>query len=338
MCRFPMWASKKWDPINKKYKVTFLMSVNQNDNIESIKKTCLLRNEELIQLPCGRCIDCRLARSKDWANRCMLETKEHKDNYFITLTYDDEHLPKGNGIDTETGELYETETLKPKDMQDFMKRLRSHYLRKYKVENIRFYGCGEYGEKYGRPHYHLIVFGLPIFDLKPDHKSKKGNMNYTSKEIQELWGKGLIAIGTVTWDSCAYTARYIIKKQVGEYADELYKVIGKEKEFVRMSRRPGIAKNFYEQNKNKIYNTDEIFISTNKGVQKIKPARYYDKLFDIDNHAEMEKIKKARQELAEMRQKLKYLNTDMDPEEAYKNELETKDLKYKSLRRNYEKA
>lgn len=333
-----MWASKKLDPTTGKAKIKFITAVNKNDDINALKLACLSNKEILIKLPCGKCIDCRLQNSRTWANRCMLETKEHKQNYFITLTYNPENLPTGMAIDTNTGETYEVGTLHSKDLQDFFKRLRIHYKRKHSIENIRFYACGEYGDLYERPHYHAIIFGLPIFDLKQDQKSKRGNLNYRSEEIEKIWGKGRVAIGNVTWESCAYTARYILKKQTGKSKNEYYKILGREPEFVRMSRNPGIGKKYFDKNFEKIYKTDEIYISTSKGVQRIKPSRYYDKLFDIKDPDEFKIIKEKRKSVSELKERMKYINTDMDKQEAWQNEIEGRDLARKSLKRNFEKG
>lgn len=335
-CMHPMWAMKRYNPIEGKWEVKFISKKEDEDDRNKLLLLAINHGARLLELPCGQCIECRLAKSREWANRCMLEAKEHKHNYFITLTYDNEHLPLGKAINIETGETYDVPTLRPKDLQDFMKRLRITWKRKHGVENIRFYECGEYGETYGRPHYHAIIFGLQIYDLKPDHKSKKGNMNFRSEEIEKIWGKGRVAVGTVTWDSCAYTARYVMKKQTGKGSKEYYKVLGVEPEYVRMSRRPGIARNYFDANKEKIYDTDEIYINTNKGVQRAKPSKYYDKLYDIEDHENLEKIKEARKIKAIMTQEQIWNSTDMSKREIRENKQEGKSIAQKSLKRNYE--
>jgi hypothetical protein len=331
-----MWAIKRYNTLTGKNEVKFLRHKTDDDDKSTLITLAISHGGRLIQLPCGQCTECRLARSREWATRCMLESKEHKQNYFITLTYDEEHLPKGQAIETTTGEIYEVGTLNDKDMQEFWKRLRITWKRKYNIENIRYYYCGEYGETYGRPHYHAICFGLPIYDLKTDHKSKKGNMNYISKEIEKIWGKGRVAIGTVTWDSCAYTARYIMKKQTGKGNEEYYKILGVKPEFVRMSRRPGIGKNYYENNKDSIYDIDGIYISTKKGVQKIKPSKYYDKLYDIDNHERLENIKEARKATAELTEQQITRSTDMTAREIRETKEQSKKIAQRTLKRNYE--
>ena len=117
---------------------------------------------DFIEIPCGKCIGCRLDYSRDWANRMMLEASYHEQNYFITLTYDDLHVPKSYYPCPETGEALPSLTLSKRDVQLFLKRLR-----KLTGQQFRYYLCGEYGSTTHRPHYHLIVFGLVLDDLQP---------------------------------------------------------------------------------------------------------------------------------------------------------------------------
>ena len=105
-----------------------------------------------VEVPCGKCLECRIQYARAWADRCVLEAKQYKYNYFVTLTYDDEFLPNRN-------------SLEPKDLQLFIKRLRKHYAKKYPDLKIRFLASGEYGDKSWRPHYHIILFNCPIDDL-----------------------------------------------------------------------------------------------------------------------------------------------------------------------------
>lgn len=114
---------------------------------------------EFVEIPCGQCIECRLQRSRRWADRCMLELGYHESSYFLTLTYDNDHIPKNPLIDYDTGEIYaENATLVKKDLQDFMKRLRRAYEYKGYDNKLRFFACGEYGSQTLRPHFHIIVF------------------------------------------------------------------------------------------------------------------------------------------------------------------------------------
>lgn len=340
MCRNPMFA-EQWLDHNLPRQPKFIRSAKYYTVAmkKQLEKVVAKHGKKLLTINCGQCIDCKLQKAREWATRCMLEAKEHKDNYFLTLTYDNEHLPITPKIDMETGEIIPNEwvaTLYPKDLEKFWKRLRDHWKRKHGVEvGIRYYECGEYGEKKDRPHYHAIVFGLPINDLKPDHKSKRGNMNFISEEIQKIWGKGIVAVGDVTWESCAYTARYITKKQTGK-GSYIYELEQKVPEFCNMSRRPAIGKAYFEKNWQSIYENDELYIKTKKGVKGVKPSRYYDKLFDVIDHEKMDIIKGRRVNIAEIKQKQLEQSTDKSWEEFVNDRDEGNDLKYKTLKRHFE--
>lgn len=174
--------------------------------------------------PCGQCIACRLNKVRDWTIRLMHESRFHQDSVFITLTYDPEHLPVDGCVHKE-------------DIQLFMKRLRYYH------PNVRFFACGEYGERYSRPHYHLIIFGLsikdPLFKGKVYDKKSKG---YYLKS--KLWMNGNMYLGDVTYSSCRYVASYVNKKQFGKKGKEFYQTNSLTPEFTLMSRRPGIGTEF----------------------------------------------------------------------------------------------
>mgnify|MGYP000188139432 FL=1 len=185
-----------------------------------------------VTLPCGQCIGCRLERSRQWAIRCVHEASLHNENSFITLTYANEHLPAWNSLD---------KTTFPK----FMKRLR----KSLQDKRVRYFHCGEYGDHTGRPHYHALLFGHDFPD-KTHWAIRNGNPTWRSQELERLWPFGHSEIGTVTFESAAYCARYITKKVTGHAAREHYEMVDKhtgelgrrEPEYTTMSRRPGIGK------------------------------------------------------------------------------------------------
>lgn len=317
------------------------------------------------QIPCGQCSACRLEYSRQWAIRCVLEASYHKYNWFITLTYDDFHLPKGRLLDLETGELEQNEkgelraVLLEKDMQDFLKRLRMSATRKGlrddDLEDIRYFYAGEYGDSYQRPHYHMLTFGLDIPDLQIDF-IKDGYRYFKSAWLSKLWGKGIVCVGEFNFDTAAYTARYVMKKQKGQGAKEMREKkrtvimpdnlsLTLEKsalrlelkefrdEFCRMSRRPGIGKRYFEEHKDKIYESDSLYIKTCKGLMEVKPPSYYDNLFDIDNHSRLEEIKENRRQVAKARNALKMAQTSLS-EVEYREQLESKKkIQIKKLKR-----
>lgn len=209
----------------------------------------------------------------------MHEAQMHEQNCFITLTYNDNHIPKG-------------ESLKYRDWQLFAKRLRKHYKKK-----IRFYMCGEYGETFSRPHYHACLFGIDFQDKKPVSELASKAKIYESATLTKIWGKGHTTVGNVTFESAAYIARYIMKKITGDLAKEHYTTIDKwgeihEKtpEFNRMSLKPGIGANWFKRFYKDVYPSDEVITNGHAS----RPPRYYDKINEKNHPENMEDIKYQR--------------------------------------------
>lgn len=261
---------------------------------------------DYIEIPCGKCIGCRLDYSRTWANRMMLELQDHKESYFVTLTYDEDNVPKSYYPDPDTGEAIQSLTLCKRDVQLFFKRLR----KSLDGQKVRYYLCGEYGTNTLRPHYHAIIFGLPLNDLTPVRKMSYGLL-YSSAFLASIWQKGMVGVTEVTWETCAYTARYVTKKLNGNLA-EFYTIHNLTPEFSLMSRKPGLARRYYDENKDEFYNYDEIYVATARKGVKFKPPKYYDCLYAIDNPAEFGKIKENRRKMAENLRHLKLSKTDLD--------------------------
>jgi len=237
-----------------------------------------------VTLPCGQCIGCRLERSRQWAVRCVHEASLHPDNSFITLSYSDEHLPPGG-------------TLVLRDFQLFMKRVRKHY-----GSGIRFFHCGEYGETTQRPHYHALLFGLNFSDKYVFKKaSRSEHLLYRSPTLEKLWPLGASVIGSVTFESAAYCARYIVGKQTGPAA-EVYEAHTDEQTgeifgdrfppYITMSRRPGVGHGWVQQFKSDVYPHDYV---VDINGHKSRPPRYYDNQLDEKT---LQRLKGARQATA----------------------------------------
>lgn len=287
--------------------------------------------KEIIQVPCGQCIGCRIDRSRQWANRCMLELQYHDSAYFVTLTYDEFHVPKSYYPDPETGEAHTSYTLCKRDFQLWMKRLRF----KFSDDKIRFFACGEYGGKTKRPHYHAILFGLHLNDLEKYKTVREGDSYYTyynSPSLQETWPNGFVVVGEVTWESCAYVARYVTKKLSGEQA-EFYEKFNLVPEFSDMSRRLGIARQYYDDHKGDLYSSAFINVSTPKGGKKFRPPRYYDKLFDVDFPGALDGVRERRKENAQKALNAKMQRTNLTPPEILKVEEAAFENKTKKLKR-----
>lgn len=222
------------------------------------------KTKQKLSLPCGQCQGCRLERSRSWAIRCIHEAKMHKENCFITLTYNDEN------------QQYD---LIYSHFQKFLKRLR----KKFPQKNIRYYMAGEYGEQTHRPHFHACLFGIDFSDKRLFRELPSGSYLYTSKLLEQLWPFGYSTIGDVTFESAAYVARYVMKKVTGPPAADHYQVCcpntGELKpitpEFNRMSLKPGIGKKFLEKYLSDIYPNGTIIHNGSKQ----KPPRFYEKYY-----------------------------------------------------------
>ncbi len=300
-----------------------------SEDVASINK---YPGKEIIKVPCGQCIGCRVDRSRDWANRCMLELQYHDSSYFVTLTYDDVSVPVSHYADIITGEVHSSLTLRKRDLQLWLKRLR----KKFSDDKIRFFGCGEYGSETKRPHYHVIVFGLHLNDLVKYKTVREGDSYYTyynSPSLQSTWPYGFVVIGEVTWQSCAYTARYVTKKLTGEAA-HFYTSFNLEPEFCDMSRRPGIAYQYYVDHGKQLYDFDFINISTPTGGKKFRPPRYFDKLLDEDFPGELEILKENICKKGELAEASKLQRTNLDPVQLRKVEEAAFSNKIKKLRRS----
>lgn len=234
-----------------------------------------------ISVACGQCIGCKLERSRVWAVRATHEASLYDDNCFITLTYSDDNVPLGN-------------TLVRKDFQDFMKRLR----RRVGRENIRLIYCGEYGDKYGRPHYHACLFNYDFPDKIPYSQNANGDVVYMSPLLDDLWQAGISQIGTVTFQSAAYVARYCVKKITGDMAKSHYEwvspdgeVFNRVPEFFQPSLKPGIGKGWYDRfGETDIFAWDEMIVNG----KKMKVPRYYEGLYELNNRPRLAKIRRKR--------------------------------------------
>lgn len=313
--------SGRWIPVS-----------NSNVSVlaEAVVKDC-------IEVPCGKCVGCRLEYSRQWANRCMLELQYHHSAYFLTLTYDDCHVPYSYFGRPDTGEAEKVMTLRKRDLQLFFKRLR----KRFPDCKIRYFACGEYGETTMRPHYHAIVYGLELDDLVYARRSKTGNNLYYSQSLQDVWSVnesdgsrmplGFTAVAEVNWETCAYTARYVMKKHMGDDA-VFYDLHNIEHEFVVMSRRPGIGRRYYDEHPD-MFTCEKISISTPSGGRSFLPPKYYERLYDIDCPEHMAEIKRSRREFAIARSEYILSQTDLFPEEYFSVQENALKARLKSLTR-----
>lgn len=240
-----------------------------------------LQKDDPVTIGCGRCIGCRLEKSKQWATRCVHEASMYEDNCFITLTFSTASLKKRDN----------QWSLDVRDFQLFMKRLRKKYGAK-----IKFFHCGEYGDENKRPHYHACLFN---FDFPDKILWKEGEHKlYISPSLTKLWPEGFSTIGSCTFESAAYVARYVMKKIYGEKADEHYQWIDADTgeikplkpEYITMSRNPGIGQKWFHKYYKEVYPADAVIINGHKCT----PPKYYDGLLEKHYGQEYDEIKSNR--------------------------------------------
>lgn len=218
-CYSPITASRgRFNPETGKQSISF-------DIKESIG--------ERLELPCGKCPACRATQSMVWAVRCYQEASLHVQNSFVTLTYDEKSLPPA---------------LVKADLQQFFKRLRHHY------GSLRYFACGEYGERTRRPHYHALIFGHDFLA-----GSEQIGENYFNPIVTKIWGHGNTLVAPVNMASCCYVSGYVSKKSHDPDTFNL------------MSRRPGIGHTWLDRYGDDLRRTGTVAI---EGREYAIPKRY----------------------------------------------------------------
>lgn len=286
----------------------------------------LMYNPKVMLIPCGQCIGCRIRQREDWTTRIELEARDYpkEEVWFITLTYDDEHVP---GMIVKTGEIMRkvqyawkpgekrpssVQILLYEDIQKFLKRLRKAYKGK-----LRYFVAGEYGEQTARPHYHMILYGWRPTDLENLYKIHH-NGYYNSKWLADLWGMGQIQIAQAVPETYRYVAGYVTKKMYeidGKKANAYYE-LGQTKPFACMSLKPGLGDHYYQEHKAEIWRQG--YIQCTNGKQAQIP-RYYEKQMEAENPQRLWRIKQNRQKRAIEQKRLQLESQD------YKTVLETKE-------------
>ncbi|AXH77994.1 MAG: replication initiator protein [Microviridae sp.] len=261
-------------------------------------------NARQISLPCGQCIGCKLQRANDWATRCSHEASLHTCNMFGTFTYAEEKLA--------------TRSLCHRDWQLFAKKLRNALSRKWSANSIeisdslyytadmglrpipqlKYYMAGQYGSRTRRPHFHACLFGIDMSDKKYWYRNENGDAVYTSTTLDELWGNGFTSIGSVTYESAAYIARYIVDKKTGPNAGQYYQHIDEdgvitdlEPEYNRMSLSEGIGKRWLKKFQTDVYPHGNV-ITRGKAN---KAPKFYDKIYKNKEPDKFDAMKAERE-------------------------------------------
>lgn len=218
------------DKLNESGKRSLVFNQNQRYQGGDVNYT------QPIEIACGKCLGCKADQSLMWSIRSYHESTLHDQNCFLTLTYDDAHLPQDGKIDK-------------RHLQNFFKRIRRDGTK------IRYIACGEYGGKTNRPHYHAIIFGKDWLEKSVPLKQDL----YTNQSLMETWGHGIVSIAPVTMGSICYVCGYVTKK------------IADPDTFNLMSRRPGIGHTWLDLYSDDIARTGVVTI---EGRSYQVPKRY----------------------------------------------------------------
>lgn len=218
------------------------------------------RYARYIYVPCGKCAACLSKRRMQWTYRLEQELKVSDSAYFITLTYEDSHLPWFNA--EYNGEPFMVPGVLKKDVQDFLKRLRWN-IQPFKV---RYFCVSEYGPKTYRPHYHMILFNYPhLLD------------NILDDVIRDSWQNGFVRVDSVNPARINYVTSYCLDSStLPEYLP---------KNFMLCSRRPGLGSAYLDDDSIVSYHVNNLsdmctVVSDGKAYQIPMPRYYRSKLFN----------------------------------------------------------
>lgn len=208
--------------------------------------------------PCGKCIWCQKRKQKEWVIRMQEELKVSDLALFVTLTYDDEHIPIENDIPC----------VDKRDVQLYLKRLRKSISPYF---TVRYFLCSEYGMKTFRPHYHAVLF----FRLNSVYSSewRDSYLSLLSKEVVDKWQQGFCYVGTCTPQSISYVAKYVVKPKEYENLPT----------WILVSRNPGLGVNYCQDEKNIEFHSSDIerhkYYRNKFGGKQSLPRYYVNKLY-----------------------------------------------------------
>jgi len=232
---------------------------------------------------CKQCVWCRLARSREVAMRIMHEMRYHRESWFFTLTYDDEHLPQsccGPTLDRKRITRFRKDVYQC-DARDFFPEFKSFVV-------------GEYGDVGQRPHYHGIAFVDFPWQVMEVEKSKTGVRQYVCAELTRLWKEGRHRISKVNFELAAYAARYALKKVTGKKSDRHYG--GRREEFSSWCH--GLGSEYFEEFRGDVYPADECIITRADGKRvPILPPTIYDRWLEKIDPEGLKKVRDKRLEL-----------------------------------------
>lgn len=267
--------------------------------------------KDYITIPCGKCIECLKLRGQEWTNRCMLEYQLYKQNsYFVSLTYRDECLPVTYYSDDETGEAFPAYTLSKSDIQKFLKRLRKYFYGSA-AGDIRYYIAGEYGPQTLRPHYHLLLFGVPFNDLEPTQVPNY----FHSVALDNLWPYGFHQVSPMEPDTIAYTCHYVTGKLNTDNYD-LFDAHNMQRPFNLQSVRPALGRRYYEEHPELFYDlagnpNPHIYLPSDDKGYKFSVPSYFWYLYEKGG-GNVEIVKEHRQAKAKAMLEVQLSDTNLN--------------------------
>lgn len=254
-----------------------------------------------ITFRCGVCRDCRLYRAREWAIRAYHEGQLHQESCFVDLTFAEEPL-----------------SISKRDLQLFFKRLR----KSLPGVKLRYFAVGEYGEKLGRPHYHVCIFGWDDPKKYPLMRSKKGTLLYRSPHLETVWTAGFVTVSALTSEAAGYAARYTMKKINGDRAEEHYG--DKTPEFNVCSN--GLGKGWIEKYWKDVARNDHVIY---KGKECPVP-RYYAKWLEKNQPEAYAKMQTKREEF--------YESVPYESGQRLYNSAKARDIRTSALKRDFEES
>lgn len=231
--------------------------------------------------PCGFCLNCRLTRAQDWAVRCTHEASLHSESCFLTLTYDDSHLPLNGSLDYS-------------HVSTFIKDLRRRLDRTSYKSSITFFRVGEYGSDYSRPHYHLLLFGFDfsfpltfkgVRNTRTSSAVKDSRTYFKSSFATDLWSRGFVDIGSVDFSTSMYVAKYVTK-----FSDSSQSSLH-EPERASMSKRVPIGLRWIERHFSDVYPDDFVWLNG----KRFSPPKFYDRWLAANHPRLYSQVKSSRE-------------------------------------------
>lgn len=212
----------------------------------------IVNQSRYIDVPCRICPECQESRKREWCFRLDQELRCSSSAYFLTLTYNPDNVP----LDYCCNEM----VLNKKHVQDFIKRIRFYYP-KSSGYNIRYFIVGEYGDTFHRPHYHAIIFNLPL--SLPD----------AARFIEKVWNFGFVQVGHCTSGGINYACKYMLKSNSVPF-------VGAVPCFMLCSKRPPIGLTRYYNIYNELYSKKILpYAISGIGTKVRLPACYVDRFY-----------------------------------------------------------